>query len=329
VQALDGVEISVDGEVRGITYNGQLVVMLDPGTYTLTAEKEGYGSSSHRVEIKSGEATNLKIEMRSSRVQSEALGAEESMILGQKTGTIEVRSVPFSGADITINGTSYGKTDTRLRSFPVGPVRISARYGGRTISGNFELKEDETMKLQANFALTPAAIIELFHVTFSVNSTSAGYPYTGVQSRQNLSDILPSGYYMEIEGAYGKGIIDDIGSTVLLMGSEQAIRYTNGTEYLDFSQDIDLKSSSVIQLEIPNLTLEELKLVTFGKDLGVGNTYKMETEVTPDYLKGIHLSWSSSREDIVSVSEQGELIALKPGYAVITVIDELFRKQTL
>jgi len=135
VKALDGVEIRIGEEVKGVTFNGQLVLMVDPGTYTITAQKEGFGSSSHQVQIKSGEATTLAIEMRQSRVQTESLGAEESMVLGQKTGIIEIRSVPFSGATVTINDTSYGRTDLRLRSFPVGAVRVVSAYGGRTIQG--------------------------------------------------------------------------------------------------------------------------------------------------------------------------------------------------
>lgn len=248
VKALDGVEISIGSEAKGVTYNGQLVLMLDPGTYTVTAKKEGYGSSTHEVLVKSGEATALAIEMRESRVQTESLGAQESMVLGQKTGTIEVRSVPFSGASITINGTTYGNTDLRLRSFPVGPVRISAEYGGKTIQGVFQLKENETMMLQANFALAPSQIIEVFDVRLSIDSSDP--------AKRTLASVLPEGYYLELAGEYGSGTIKDIATPVRVMGPVHTIRYTDGVDYMDFEQRVDLKRGTDVRLQIPDLVLK-------------------------------------------------------------------------
>ena len=313
VKALDGVEISIGSEVKGVTYNGQLVLMLDPGIYTITAKKEGYGSSSHQVEIKSGEATALSIEMRESRVQTESLGAEESMVLGQKVGTLEIRSVPFAGANVTINGTSYGKTDLRLTSFPVGPVRITTTYGGRTIQGVFELKEHEIMKLQANFALDPPQIIELFDVQFSVDSLDS--------TKNMLEGILPEGYYLELVGSHGTGDIKSISDRVRVMGPIHTIRYTNGVDYLDYEQRVDVKQNSAVKIQIPKLVIKTLNLVPFSKELGVGNTYRAEVGVTPTYMQGVPLSWSSSNERVMTVTEHGLLEVHAPGTAVLTVKD--------
>jgi uncharacterized repeat protein (TIGR02543 family) len=254
VEAIDGVQVYVNGEMKGITVGGSSVLMLDPGSYRITLEKEGYSSTSQTVTIKAGEATNLKVNMTKPQVRGEALGADDkTVVLGQKTGTVEIRSVPFRGADIQINGVNYGQTDRRLTNMPVGPIRVYVTYAGKRLYGTFEVKENRTTQLQANYAMDPAQIIQLYDATFV------------------LPD-LPEGVKAELVGAYGTGIITS-GQQTRVMGPKHTVRYTNGEKYIEFKQEIDLEESTYVRLQTPDSAFfaSILPSYTVSFDSGGGN----------------------------------------------------------
>ena len=201
VEAIDGVQVYVNGEMKGITVGGSSVLMLDPGSYRITLQKEGYSSTTQTVTIKAGEATSLKVNMTKPQVRSKALGADDkTVVLGQKTGTVEIRSVPFRGADIQINGVSYGPTDREITDLPIGQIRIQVTYAGKRLYGTFEVKENRTTQLQANYAIEPAQIIPLYDATFVLPN-------------------LPVGVKAELVGAYGSGVITS-GQQTRVMGGE-------------------------------------------------------------------------------------------------------------
>ncbi len=163
VEAFDGVQVYVNGEKKGITVGGSCVLMLDPGSYQITLEKEGYSSTRQTMIIKANESTSLKVDMRKPEVKGEAMDAEDkTMVLGQKTGTVEIRSLPFRDADIHINGVNYGKTDRRLRNMPVGQIKVEVTYKGNRLVEEFIVKENSTIQLLANYVKEPAQIIQLF-----------------------------------------------------------------------------------------------------------------------------------------------------------------------
>ena len=236
VEAIDGVRVLVNDEFKGLTVGGSSVLMLDPGSYRITLEKDGYTSSTQTVTIKAGEATSLKVDMTKPQVKGEALGADDkTVVLGQKTGTVEIRSVPFRGADIQINGVNYGQTDRRLTNMPIGQVRVQVTHEGRRVSGTFTLGENRTIQLQANYAMEPAQIIQLYDATFVVPE-------------------LPEGIKAELIGSYGSGYITS-GQSTRVMGSKHTVRYTDGREYMDFKQEIDLDESTYVRLHAPDAAL--------------------------------------------------------------------------
>ncbi len=255
VEAIDGVQVYVNGEMKGITVGGSSVLMLDPGSYRITLQKEGYSSTTQTVTIKAGEATNLKVNMTKPQVRGEALGADDkTVVLGQKTGTVEIRSVPFRGADIQINGVSYGQTDRRLTNMPVGPIRVYVTYAGKRLYGTFEVKENRTTQLQANYATEPAQIIPLYDATFILPN-------------------LPEGVKAELVGAYGTGVITS-GQQTRVMGARHTVRYTYGKEYIELADQIDLEESTYVRLGVPDMTLvaKALPSYTVAFDSGGGNS---------------------------------------------------------
>ena len=165
ITSSDGVNVFVDGVHKGTVVGSQLIISLSPGTYTLTAQKEGYEDRSVVVTVQSGRSTSISIELTQSKVGQERIPTEEKkVVLGQKTGTINIYSIPFPGARVTINGVNYGETDIRLTNFPTGQLTIEVESGGKSLQRIFTLDENETIDLQANFV--DGKMHQLFTVRF-------------------------------------------------------------------------------------------------------------------------------------------------------------------
>lgn len=65
--------------------------------------------------------------------------------------------------------------------------------------------------------------------------------------------------------------------------------------------------------------LEGLSLAESEIELAVGELRSLEVVVTPPDAQGYTLSWESSDETVASVSDEGEVSALAPGTAAVTV----------
>jgi len=164
INSSDGVKILVYGVHLGTVSGGQLILSFTPGTYRLTAQKEGYEDESVFVTVQSGRSTSVNVELTQSKVIQENISTEQKVSLGQKTGTISIYSVPFPSAKVSINGVSYGETDIRLTNFPLGKLTVKAESGGRILQNVFTLEANETICLQANFV--DGKIFQLFNVSF-------------------------------------------------------------------------------------------------------------------------------------------------------------------
>jgi len=164
INSSDGVKILVYGVHLGTVSGGQLILSLTPGTYRLTAQKEGYEDESVFVTVQSGRSTSVNVELTQSKVIQEDISTEQKVSLGQKTGTINIYSVPFPSAKVSINGVSYGETDIKLTNFPLGKLTVKAESGGRILQNVFTLEANETIYLQANFV--EGKIFRLFNVSF-------------------------------------------------------------------------------------------------------------------------------------------------------------------
>jgi len=165
ITSSDGVKILVDGVHKGTVVGRQLILSLEPGTYTLTAQKEGYEDKNVVVTVQSGRSTSVSIELSQAKVTQEKIPTEQKkVVLGQKTGTINIYSIPFPSAKVSINGVNYGETDIRLTNFPIGKLTVKVDSGGKSLQNVFTLEENETIDLQANFV--DGKVYQLFTVSF-------------------------------------------------------------------------------------------------------------------------------------------------------------------
>ncbi len=133
----------MDGVHKGTVVGRQLILSLEPGTYTLTAQKEGYEDKSVVVTVQSGRSTSVSIELSQAKVMQEKIPTEQKkVVLGQKTGTINIYSIPFPSAKVSINGVNYGETDIRLTNFPIGKLTVKSRLRRQEPSECFHTRRE-------------------------------------------------------------------------------------------------------------------------------------------------------------------------------------------
>lgn len=66
------------------------------------------------------------------------------------------------------------------------------------------------------------------------------------------------------------------------------------------------------------IEVESMEMSIAKIDLYVGGTYKLVAVLFPDYASDKSVEWSSSNENIATVSQNGEVVAKKEGEAIIT-----------
>ncbi len=166
VKSADGVEILVGGKLAGVVKDGQLFLELAAGTYEVTAQGYGFTSETIRnVKIDPLKATTLEISLKEYKVISEQLSGKLQIDLIRKYGTVRVFSLPFNGAQVTINGESYGETDIELTYFPAGQLSVEVEGPNKSkVAGVFLLEEYMTLTLLADFI--DKKIYQLYEVSF-------------------------------------------------------------------------------------------------------------------------------------------------------------------
>ncbi|WP_214079815.1 formylglycine-generating enzyme family protein [Mesotoga sp.] len=164
ITSSDGVKILLNGVHVGTIVGGELILSLTPGTYILIAQKEGYEDERVFITVQSGRSTSVNVELTQAKIIQENISTQQKVFLGQKTGTINIYSIPFPSAKVSINGVNYGETDIRLTNFPVGKLTVKVDSSGKSLQAVFTLKENETIDLQANFV--DGKIYQLFTVSF-------------------------------------------------------------------------------------------------------------------------------------------------------------------
>jgi len=166
VKSADGVEILVGGKLAGVVKNEQLILELAAGNYEVTAQ--GYGFTSEtigNVKIEPLKVTALEISFKAHKVITKQLSGKLQIDLIRKYGTVRVFSIPFNGAQVTINGESYGETDIELTYFPVGLLNFGIEGSNRSkVTGVFLLEENRTLTLLADFI--DKKIYQLYEVSF-------------------------------------------------------------------------------------------------------------------------------------------------------------------
>lgn len=113
-------EVSIDRKERGQT---PLSVSLKPGNHLLEITAEGYRTEYRTIKIVEGETYSLSVDMQ------------------KINGLVLVRSEP-NGAEVTIDGVTYGKTPCLISDLPIGTYQADLYLGGyRATKVRFEIKD--------------------------------------------------------------------------------------------------------------------------------------------------------------------------------------------
>jgi len=163
VTSSDGVKILVDGVYEGTVVDGNLLLPLSPGRHWITGQKEGYEDSSDYVNVIANRSTKIIIEL-GDPVGKEKISLDQKRItLGNKTGTINIFSIPFE-AIVSIDNIEYGETDIRLTNFPIGIHTLKMESANKILQISFVLCDNETLDFLADFV--EGEISQLFTVSF-------------------------------------------------------------------------------------------------------------------------------------------------------------------
>ena len=230
IKSIGGVEIYIEGEFVGVTKEDDLLIEKSAGTYELLAKKEGYHDSTFEIKVEAFDSTTLTVDMEEVDILVEGIKDEDELaVLGIKTGSVEIRSIPYTGGDIRLNEQHVGETNSIFRNVLASTdIKVMVTYNNETVGKTINLKEDQEMLLLAHYGRSPSELIELFEVEFPGE--------------------LRKGYYLEIEGEYITSSIDDISEPVTLMGSKHTIRINDGYRFLDYEKDIALNEKNVVSL---------------------------------------------------------------------------------
>lgn len=86
VDAVEEVEVFVDGELRGVTVPDEVfVVALPPGEYELLTQKDGYHDEESLVTIRSAESTTVRLELEPVDVQDAVLDVDAARLERPRT----------------------------------------------------------------------------------------------------------------------------------------------------------------------------------------------------------------------------------------------------
>ncbi|PLV56945.1 PEGA domain-containing protein [Thermotoga sp. SG1] len=121
-----GVDVYVDGRYAGTTSESGLTIVLDPGTYSIRLEKEGYETDSFTVNLKSGEEKEVFRRL------------EERVVFSE----VRIETQP-SKATVYLNGYYHGETPVTIY-VQTGTYEITiVKPGYRTIVRTVTFDEKE------------------------------------------------------------------------------------------------------------------------------------------------------------------------------------------
>lgn len=116
-----GATVALDGAAKGVT--PVTVVGLKPRNYVVTVSLKGYAVISRTVDL------------------SDATQSAQDFSLVQAFGKLSITSTP-TGAEVFMDGTSYGATPLKIDSFPVGDYALTLKLEGSTdITDTLSVKE--------------------------------------------------------------------------------------------------------------------------------------------------------------------------------------------
>jgi serine/threonine-protein kinase len=127
-------------------------IQLQPGSYTISARKQGYQSFSQTVQMRGEEVRRMEITLtqggESTQAPAQPAPAQPPPPKAPM-GTLDVRSVP-PNADILVNGTNTGRKTPYKLQLPPGNYRITVfLLGYQPIHQEITVEEGKTVEVRA------------------------------------------------------------------------------------------------------------------------------------------------------------------------------------
>lgn len=212
--------------------------------------------------------------------------------------------IDAAGVDInSIKMITFKTDDGYSRNFDVGKHLTSTRYYYPNLPKNYQRNSDAQTLIPLEGSLANAQTVPSI---IALKSDSTKNP-----------NKTPSEKEMDLDEAFRFCL----GQTPLIEGLETVPGYDGGdVNAMDSAQFI-----SAVDLTLYGSPVKGVKLSLDDSDLKVGSKKKISAVIEGDELFADEfgfttedLTWSSSAPDIVSVSEDGTIVVLKEGTAVIT-----------
>lgn len=284
-----GVEIYLDGEYQGLTSENDFIIEKSAGDYQLTAEKIGHYPEKLEVEVESLSSSSIRLQMIEADILTRNLSESERIAMGIETGSLEIRSVPYQGGDIFLNGEYLGQSNNIFENVLAGELSLRVSIDGYDLQKKIKLEAGEAKVMLAHYALNPPTLIEIFELSFA--------------------GILPENYFIEIEGEYSTSRVRDISKAVTLMGAAQRIKINNGSQFLAYQKDIDLREDNfVTDLPFPDHNLNMVYVEVDSTPSWI--------EINDDYYISKYNVTQAEFERVMGFNPSRFINPLKPVHAV-------------
>lgn len=153
ITAEPGVRIWLDDQFKGKTTAddmGMFIEKLQSGTHEVKAAKEGFKPIIQKITIKDGQTLEIKLKFTIPSMEVRDLSPEQNGTLIREVGNLILRCAPLH-AEVFLDGKSLGIGDKSISDLPAGRHDVKFVYGGKTLSGSFNLNPGETLKLKGHF----------------------------------------------------------------------------------------------------------------------------------------------------------------------------------
>jgi hypothetical protein len=117
--------------------------MLNPGTYSLRVEKEGYHSQIRQIEIQSDRIAELRVRLLPARIRARTHNRRYDFKLRQTSGSLILSSNP-PGLAVSLNNDGKGTTPLRIDGVPTGSHVVT--IGG--VSDTVLLRTQDLLRLR-------------------------------------------------------------------------------------------------------------------------------------------------------------------------------------
>jgi hypothetical protein len=117
--------------------------MLNPGTYELRIEKEGYQTTTRNIRIESDRVAEIRVHLLPARMRILSRPKRYEFRLRRTTASLILSSNP-PGMPILLNGDEKGTTPLRLDEVPTGAYRVTIG----AVSDSIRLRQDDLRRLR-------------------------------------------------------------------------------------------------------------------------------------------------------------------------------------